>query len=235
MATRNGFPFVPGSTGFDISWPQCGGAFPPVSKVAIVGATDGRFNGPPNPCYQSEVAWAGANLSSYIVADPLPSPPPPEALRGPFGTCNGNVVCEGENFGVFWAVRWIGFSRSLGINPRLWFLDVETTEGWSLSGAAFPVNSAVIRGAIHGLQAEGVLAGIYATSLQWSEITGNEAAFPGIPLWVPGATTVGDAALVCTGTVSDHVPFAGGRIVLVQYGYINGGPKPFDPDYACVN
>lgn len=239
MATANGFPLIPGATGYDISWPQCGGPYPPRSNLAIVGVTDGRLNGPPNPCYQSEVAWAGSDLSSYIVADPLPSPAPPESLNGAYGVCNGNVVCESANFGYAWAVNWISYSRGLGISPTLWWLDVETPEGWNTSPAFYASNNAVIGGAMAGMRAEGVFAGIYATSYQWGLITGNQASYPGVPLWVPGGTTLSNdaasAQAICTGTVGDHVPFAGGRIVMVQYGYVNGGPTTFDPDYACVN
>jgi hypothetical protein len=207
--------------------------------VAIVGVTKGRFNGPPNPCYQAQAAWAGANLSSYIVADPLPSPPPAEALSGPYGTCNSNVVCQSANYGWHWAVHWISYSRSLGLSPTLWWLDVEIPKDWSTTPAAYASNNAVIAGALTGMRAAGVFAGIYATSYQWGLVTGNQASYPGIPLWVPGGTTLSNdpksAQAICTGTVPLYVPFAGGRIVLVQYGYVNGPPHPFDLNYACLH
>jgi len=85
----------------------------------------------------------------------------------------------------------------------------------------------------------GTFPGLYSTALQWGDITGNQPYFPGIPLWVPGADYVsGDAASaqnVCASNYnSDHMPFAGGGIVVVQYGYGAGPPQTVDPDYACV-
>ena len=237
MSTDNGFPLIPGTTGYDISWPQCGGPFPPRSPIAIVGVTRGFLNVGPNPCYAEQAAWAGANLSSYIVASPLPSPAPPEALSGPYGTCNGNVICESSNYGYYWGQHWISFSRSLRISPTLWWLDVEIPKGWSLTPAAHPSNSAVINGAVAGMRAMGVFVGMYATSYQWGQITGNQPNYPGMPLWVPGATTLSNdpksAMALCTGTIPNYVPFAGGKITLVQFGYINGPPYPFDQNYAC--
>jgi hypothetical protein len=231
------FPHPPGSTGYDISWPQCGGPFPPQSPVAIVGITRGTINIGPNPCYAQQAVWAGANLSSYIVASPLPSPAPPESISGPYGTCNGDVICESSNFGYNWAQHWISYSRSLGISPTLWWLDVEIPKGWSANPADVTNNNAVISGALAGMRAMGVTVGIYANSLQWGQITGNQSSYPGIPLWAPGATTLSNdpksAMALCTGTIPDYGPFAGGTINLVQFGYINGPPYPFDQNYAC--
>jgi hypothetical protein len=83
----------------------------------------------------------------------------------------------------------------------------------------------------------GVFVGIYATSYQWGQITGNQLSYPGIPLWVPGAATLSNdpksAMALCTGTIPNYVPFAGGVVTLMQFGYINGPPYPFDQNYAC--
>jgi YVTN family beta-propeller protein len=238
LTAANSFPWSPGATGYDISWPQCGGPFPPPAEIAIVGATSGYLNVGPNPCYIAQVAWAGAGLSSYIVASPLPSPAPPESMSGPYGTCSGNVVCQSGNFGYYWGQHWISYSRSLGISPNVWWLDVEIGKGWNTSPAAYATNNAVINGALAGMRAMGVTVGIYATSYQWGVITGNQLSYPGIPLWVPGGTTLANdpksAMAICTGTIPNYVPFAGGNIVLVQYGYINGPPYPFDLNFACV-
>jgi len=230
-------PHPPGATGYDISWPQCGGPFPPPSPIAIVGVTRGTLNIGPNPCYVQQAAWAGANLSSYIVASPLPSPSPAEAMGGPYGTCNGNVICESSNFGYFWAQHWISYSRSLGISPTLWWLDVEVGKGWGTSSAQFTSNAAVISGALNGMRTMGVFVGIYASSLQWGQITGNQPSYPGIPLWAPGGTTVSNdpmsAMAICTGTIPNYSSFASGTITLAQFGYVAGPPFPFDQNYAC--
>jgi hypothetical protein len=240
MASSHGFPFPPGATGYDISSYQCNNIPRNHVAVAIVQVSGGAINSDPNPCYTAEATWAGPNLSSYIFMNPLPAgPPPTESRTGPAGNCNGDVMCESYNFGWWWARDWVSYSRGHGFNPSLWWLDVETDGGWNLGPTSQPANARVISGAVAGLRSMGVVPGIYATQLQWTEITGNGASFPGIPLWVPGAGNVSggnnSAVAVCGGGVADHGPFAGGDIVLVQYGYqgYSGPPPTYDPDYAC--
>jgi len=155
-------------------------------------------------------------------------------LNGPYGPCNGDVICEASNFGYYWVVHWIAYSHSLGITPTMWWLDVEVPQGWSTN---FASNNAVIAGALAGIRSFGDTPGIYASSFQWAQITGDEPSYPGIPLWAPGGTTVSNdpmsAMEICTGTVVNYGPFAGGTIRLAQFGYINGPPYPFDQNYAC--
>ena len=242
-ATSHGYPFPPGSTGYDISRWQCSDV-PTVSRaVSIVQVSGGAINSnAPNPCYAQEAAWAGPRISDYIFMDGLPSPAPSESLNGPAGSCSGSVSCESYNFGYYWATKWVGYSHGLGISPTLWWLDVETSGAWSSSATS---NSQVIAGAVAGLRATGVQPGIYATALQWGEITGNQLQFAGIPLWVPGASNISSGTYsaynFCNNSVPgsfgwEYAPFAGGRIVLVQYGWgaeYTGPPSPYDQDYAC--
>jgi hypothetical protein len=245
VTTRHGYPFPPGATGNDIAWPQCpvnGGTIPPAHRlVSIVQVSNGSMNDPnANPCYRPEAAWAGSNMSAYIFVDGLPSPAPSESLSGPAGVCHGSVACQSYNFGYWWAVHWVNYSRSLGINPTLWWLDVETDGSWNLSSSAQPSNARVIAGAVAGLRVTGGMAGIYATAYQWGVITGSNVSFPGIPLWVAGAGNVSggsySAETFCSGPVAQHEPFAGGSVVLVQYGYApfyTGPTSRYDQDYAC--
>jgi hypothetical protein len=239
MATSRGFPFLPGATGYDISQYQCGNIPGNHVGVAIVQASGGAINAQPNSCYAAEAAWAGSSLSSYIFMNPLPAgPPPAESRSGPAGNCNGNVMCESYNFGWYWARYWVSFSRGQGYNPSQWWLDVEFDGGWNVGATSQPANGRVVAGAVAGLESMGVEPGIYATQLQWGQITGNSVSFPGIPLWVPGAgnlNTGSDSAVaVCAGGVPDHGLFAGGDIILVQYGYGLATQPIYDPDYACA-
>ncbi|HLI52942.1 MAG TPA: hypothetical protein VKU88_01325 [Acidimicrobiales bacterium] len=245
LATADGYPFPPGGTGYDVSQFQCpqnGGSIPTTqTQVAIVQVSGGAINSSPNPCYAQEAAWAGSNMSAYIFLDELPSPAPPESLSGPAGTCNGNVDCESYNFGYYWAAKWVSYSRGLGIDPTLWWLDVEGPTTWWANQPP-DSNSAVISGAVAGLRASSVLAGIYSTNLQWGEITGYQVNFPGIALWIPGAGQVSQAPSFCSLPAYDgpapapsadyYSPFADGQTVLVQYGYYSGYQGD-DPDYAC--
>jgi hypothetical protein len=245
MGTDHGFPFPPGSTGYDLSRYDCGRIPTTPQAVSIVQITGGAINNPPNECYAQEAAWAGSRISAYIFMDGLPSPSPAEAQSGPAGVCGNNVACQSYNFGWYWANRWFAYSKNLGITPTLWWLDVETTGSWNFSSAAYTSNADVIGGAVQGLQANGVSVGIYSTSYQWSKITGNAVGFPGISLWMPGAGNVSggtfSAQNFCNGSVPaqyGYSPFAGGRIVVVQYGYgqngYTGPPSNYDQDYACT-
>lgn len=225
--------------GQDISGYQCppAGSLPPARPaVAIVQVSGGSLDGPPNPCYRLEAAWAGRNLAAYIFLDGLPSPAPPETARGPGGSCRGNVSCESYNFGWIWTRHWISVARAQGTNPSRWWLDVETTGQWSADPSS---NHWVIAGAMTALKQERLSVGVYSTGIQWHAITGGMALW-GIPLWVPGAGNLrgpGSTALSYCG--AGH-RFAGGRVTLIQYGYTgafpgaySGPPVPYDLDYAC--
>jgi hypothetical protein len=74
-----------------------------------------------------------------------------------------------------------------------------------------------------------MIAGIYSTFYQFPRVAGYWYA-PGAPIWIPGATTLSDAASRCTNT---FFWFGGGTPWLIQYGYGSGGPVEWDPDYAC--
>jgi hypothetical protein len=243
-ASAHGYLYPPGGTGYDISLFQCpqfGGTIPRVRQsVGIVQVSGGAIDNAANPCYSAEAAWAGPSLSAYIFMDGLPSPAPSESLSGPAGTCRGNVSCESYNFGWFWALHWVAYSRSLGINPTLWWLDVETAGAWSGNVTS---NAEVISGAYAALQSTGVFPGVYSTAYQWRTIAGS-LSLPNVPLWVPGAgnltTGAYSAVNFCTGDIpgkSSYEPFAGGIVTLVQWGWAGDGytgpASPYDLDYAC--
>jgi ribosomal protein L24E len=252
MAAAHGYPFPPGATGYDISQFQCPGfpffgSIPPAPQgVAVVQVSGGAIDASPNPCYAAEVSWAGSNDSAYIFMDGLPSPAPPVSDSGPAGTCNGNVSCESYNFGWYWARNWVAYSRNLGVDPWLWWLDVETDGAWNGGPAGQASNASVISGAYAGLQASGVVPGIYSTAYQWGKVAGS-LAFPNVPLWIPGAGNIsgGDfsAQNFCAGTIPApygtlYEPFADGIVTLVQYGLVgngyNGPSSKYDRDYACL-
>ena len=240
-ATDSGFPFPPGGTGYDVSQYQCtdyvhhvSGLPPAHPQVAIVQVSGGAIDqSQPPSCFPAEAAWAGSNMSVYIFMNPLPSPAPPESMTGPAGNCAaGDTSCEAYNFGYNWAQHWVAYAHNDGTHPTLWWLDVETGGGWDQSPAGQKLNVRVIAGAVAGLRAASVIPGIYATNLQWGEITGNGISFPHIPLWIPGAAGVAQAQQFCTNPGPYYAPFAGGTTVLVQDSYTNPQPT-WDEDYAC--
>ena len=132
-----------------------------------------------------------------------------------------------------------------GSSLRFWWLDVETAEGWGTSAAAQPANAAVVQGALDALTGAGKTVGIYCTWYQWGQITGSYMPPARVPIWVAGATSLGNgyygALSYCqrartagdpSTLASAGIGFAGGTPWLVQYAY-TPGPVPVDNDYAC--
>ena len=234
-STNNGYPFPPGSTGYDISSYQCSSSFPPKAPISIV-AISGAINGYQNSCYTQEAAWAGQNVSSYIYMDPMQGTPPESQPAA----CNGDINCEAYHFGYFWAQHWVATAHSLGVYPNVWWLDVEckhTNPCEADVGLAWPTgtqgqteNTYEVGGAVAGLRASGVIPGIYSNNYQWSIITGGGYVnSPGIALWMAAPNGISRAQSVCNGTDSSYyAAFAGGKVVLVQYAW-----STYDEDYAC--
>ena len=250
----NSYPYPARQTGYDISWPQCsplGSAttrsLPSDPAYAIVGVNNGKISGF-NPCFVAEAAWAGAELSAYIVLQAAPGGNPPMELKGPKAYCAATSnTCKGYNWGYNYAQADLAHVRDLGFSPLAWWVDVETGEGWPTNRAYQPVNAAIIQGALDAIRAAGHAAGIYSTWYQWGQITGSYVPPGSPPLWVPGADNVsGDnnsAVSYClraeepgdpTNLHSNSIGFAAGVPWLVQYGYGGGSaPTGIDPDYSC--
>ena len=242
-----------GSSGYDVSWPQCQArgstltkSLPNTPTFAVVGVNDGTIGGF-NSCFSSEVAWAGQGLSVYIILQPAPTTSrAPFEMSGPKSSCAAtNQQCAAYNWGYNYAEADLSFVGGQGVQPRIWWLDVETAEGWDTSAAAQPANAAVVQGALDALTAAGKEAGIYCTWYQWGQITGSYVPPAPVPIWVAGATSLSNgyysAQSYCQRAVSAGDPstlnskdigFAGGTPWLVQYAY-TPGPVPVDNDYAC--
>jgi hypothetical protein len=243
LSTEHGFPFPPGTTGYDV-WagdcpPPAGHGLPGGSKgfavVQIAGNTDGYMN----PCYSTEARWAGSNMAAYVYMTGLPGLRNPQAMSGPAGTCSAtNAGCQSWNYGYYWARRWVAISRSVGVYPNLWLLDVEVDPSWRTLPTV--ANADVISGAVVGLRSAGAIPGIYSTPSQWTTIVGN-LRFPGIALWIPGAGNVATSAgnipsalQICSGAAALYEPFAGGVTVLVQTGWFTSPyPGAYLTDYSC--
>ena len=244
-------PYAAGTTGYDVSWPQCrprGSAttvkLPSSGSFAVVGVNDGQINDF-NPCFQAEAAWAGPNMSVYTILQPEPTAGP-MASTGPRAACAGtSSTCRAYDWGYNYAEADLSFVLAQGYAPVVWWLDVELGEGWSTAAAARPVNAAVVQGALDALKAAGRTVGIYSTWFQWGLVTGSYLPPGGQPIWVAGAQTLtggtysarsycqralvaGDPSTLSSATLG----FAGGVPWLVQYGY-GPGTSPIDPNYAC--
>lgn len=237
-----------------MSWPQClplGSAkvqkLPPGPSFAVVGVNNGKINGF-NACFDAEAAWSGTNLSVYIIMQPAPGGDPAPEATGPKASCSStSSLCEGYDWGYNYAEDDLAFVKATGRHPRIWWVDVETSEQWPTAKRDRPINAAIIQGALDAIKAAGDVGGIYCTWYQWGEITGSYVPPGSPPIWVPGAfdETGGtySAQSYCQRAVlpgdprtlrSTSIGFADGVPWLVQFGYgANGGPTNVDPDYSC--
>jgi len=213
-------PYTPGATGFDISWPQCGGALPSGGAFTVVGVNDGKaFTH--NPCFASEVASVGPTLSVYMNLDAPPAGSS-EGLTGPAGACTGNNTgCIAYNYGYNAAMDSVGTAAAAGVTAGMWWLDIETANTWDSNQFN---NSRTIQGALDALTQAGAVAGIYSTPHQFGIIAGSYA--PATPLWVATGSVQATAVDYCS---PDHA-FAGGTPWLTQF---QSGGVPYDQDYAC--
>jgi hypothetical protein len=215
---------------------------------AIVGVNNGTISGF-NSCFAAEAAWAGKNLSVYIILQPAPGGTPvPFEATGPEASCAATSSdCEGYDWGYNYARADIAFVQAEGFSPRIWWLDVETAEGWPTARVFQPVNAAIVQGALAAIGQAGGVGGIYCTWYQWGQITGSYTPVGGPPIWVAGAGPLSggeySATSYCVRALSPGDPstlasaaigFAGAVPWLVQYGYGGGSPTPIDLDYSCA-
>ncbi len=213
-------PYQPRSLGYDISWPQCGGPYPPKPHdVTIVGVNDGRMF-THNPCLASEAAWAGLSLTLYVNAGGLPNDAT-SGVHGPAYECAvSDLRCRSYNWGRASADFDVQGAQAAGAHASMWWLDVEFASSWRTDDLT--ANARAVQGLLDGLRAHGLLVGIYSTSYQFGFITGSGYS-PGVPLWIPGARSQSEAPGFCS---SSHT-FGGGVAWLTQW------TMTYDHDYAC--
>jgi hypothetical protein len=237
---------VPGTVGYDVSFPQCGSTFPTGGAFGIVGVNGGRPFGP-NPCLgagngASELAWAGASAQLYAnTADPGPllsthwpnGQTAPKPCNTPDNPGADTLECHydyGWNAAADSYATAVAAYVSLGAagagavttpSPVVWWLDVETENSWTTDPSR---NVSALQGEVDYLRSVGAAQiGVYSTSAAWASVTGSTLVFAGLPAWVSGAASLQEAQSVCTGRA-----FNGAAIQLVQFP-LSG----FSGDYAC--
>ena len=233
-------PAPAGSTGYDISWPQCPSGFPAGGAFGIVGVTNGlAFSA--NPCLPNEYTWASGRpyeAGLYMNTgnpETASSNWPGRAGVGP-RTCTTTNLADPSNVDCAYNYGWNAATDALrvatanvGTAARTlpWWLDVEVGNSWNGTAAA---NSSTVQGYIDYVRSQATGAvGIYSTGYQWGQITGgytvpSSPSNPAAPDWLAGASSVSQAANMCDPANS----FSGGPVQLVQYP--NGG---FDGNYVC--
>jgi hypothetical protein len=240
------------TTGYDISYPQCGSAYPSGQAFGVVGVNGGLANDA-NGCLASELSWASSSrglltpsqpsASLYInTADPGPGTSaqpiadwPTSGMSSAYGTCGGGwtTACAflyGEQRSSY------SYSLASAANQTVaaqspWWLDIETANSWATSSTSgyTALNIATIRGFVNGLQSSGATGaiGIYSTAPQWQSITGltsttSQSYFATLADWVAGGRSLKAAKANCSAS------FTGGRVALAQY-----PSGAFDADLAC--
>ena len=221
--------------GYDISYPQCGGAYPTNVAFAIVGVNGGRVFSV-NPCLADQLRWGGdAAAEVYINTG---NPGPELSSFWPVGQSSPRACSEADPdtancaYDYGWNAAQHSYqtleaayaARGITANPNAtaWWLDVETSNSWRENTA---LNFAALQGEHDYLVSRGVTRlGFYSTTVQWGEITGGTKAFAPSPSWGAGAPSESAAKRHCASTPG----FTGGRLAMVQYIY-NG----FDANIRC--
>lgn len=207
-----------GSTGVDVSYPNCATAIPNVS-YGMVGVTGGLVYSH-NACLAAQ-ASRFSNLSLYVNTGLNTSTSSSYYAQAQAG-CNGDVYCAAYNYGYNAAKDAISYAAVQGVSSPKWWLDVETSNTWDSDVLQ---NRRSLQGAYEALQANGATTiGAYSTTYQWQTITGSwKNGWPG---W--GATTfttAKQAQTYCTG----H-EFTGGPSLLMQF---KSKQSKLDQDVAC--
>lgn len=222
--------------GYDISYPQCGGAFPSNPAFAIVGVNGGRVYST-NPCLPAEITWGGGAAAELYANTGNPGP----ALSSfwPRGQTSPRF-CDAANpdtadcaYDYGWNAAQHSFQAaqaayaSLGITTSpaatRWWLDVETGNSWRTDTS---LNVAALQGELDFLRSAGVTElGFYSTTSQWTTITGGTKVFAPVPSWGAGAPSERTAKSLCSTTLTS---FTGGRLAMVQYIY-----QGFDANVRC--
>jgi hypothetical protein len=240
-----------GSSGHDISWPQCNASYPTDGSFGIVGVTDGRAWSA-NPCLGSEYGWAAAQPRTPDVYMNTANPAPHSGYYWPASGARDPALCRDASLttdpGCAYDYGWhtaadamATATAALGSNQvGYWWLDVETGNTWNGDASS---NAADLQGSIDYLMAQHVAGvGVYSTDYQWTTITGGYSAsnaaqyasawsgeftspngIANSPSWVAGASGPSDAPSYCSSS------FLGTTTWMMQY--ISGG---FDVDYACA-
>lgn len=206
-----------GTTGVDISWPQCQSGERPQGflNFAVIGVNGGKMN-TRNDCLAEMYRWGARGRTVpqvYVNTNGLPADYANAACPP------RDLYCNAYYYGYEAAAADVAYARASNADPRQWWLDVETANAWGTDQA---LNARVLLGMIEYLQATGHTLGAYSTPYQWGRIAGAFA--PGLPVWTAGAANLAEAMTRCT----ERYAFGGGKVAMVQY-----VSERFDTSYVC--
>jgi hypothetical protein len=206
--------YLRGQRGYDISWPQCGRAYPPRPfDISVVGVNNGRpFT--TNPCLVDQATrWASPDrLDVYINLNRPPT--------GWTGGCNpADAACIATALGREAARSSLATVRANGLGPRIWWLDIEGPDTWY---ADTRLNALIVQAAVDALQGAGLTVGLYGTRYQYNLITGAYVTRTPLPLWAAGTLPLQRC----------NEPWGGGYVVLSQVIGTHTA-SGFDENHAC--
>jgi hypothetical protein len=226
---------APTTRGYDISWPQCGSAYPTNPAFGIVGVNKGLVFSA-NPCLASEITWAGGTKAQLYAN--TGNPGPALSSHWPSGQTSPRL-CDPANTDTADCAFDYGYNAAkdsfadavaafgalhLAGSPAAsaWWLDVETSNSWR---SMVSLNVAALQGeAYYFTSVAGVAKlGIYSTGYQWGQIAGGSKAFSANHGWVAGVGSQKNARSHC-----DGAGFTGGGVELAQYAF-----SGFDADLIC--
>ena len=240
------------AVGYDVSHPQCGDDLPDDPAFAVVGVNGGLATRP-NPCLAEQLAWAAAEATGEVPAQPdvqlYVNTANPGQVRDlvttwPTGGPTPYGHCDGDNSrACSWQYGWeraavtvtdffVPAAEDAGVDPdpgeHTWWLDVETTNTWQTGSApARARNRAALEGMAARLAATGADVGLYSTGHQWRRITGvvpEDSPLHDLDSWLAGARSLAGARAAC---LRDPL-VDGGDVVLTQY-VVDG----LDHDHGC--
>lgn len=207
-----------GSTGVDVSWPNCTATPPASSAFGVVGVTGG-LDFKANPCVYKETTWfsnpilymntgyPGAKVARRLV---------PSARR-----CSlRDDPCAAYQYGFRAAVYAITYAASQNVHASSWWLDVETENSWTNDTGN---NRTALQGMIDATKSYSIAprVGFYSTPRQWRIITGDWKN--DLPNWVGTGSTKRSVAI----SACKKNNFTSGGTQLVQYTF------KLDQDYVC--
>jgi hypothetical protein len=238
----------------DISWPKCNQSVPTNQSFGVVGVNGGLANNT-NSCLKNQLLWAskssgataqdkaqlyvntanpgGLNTTSWPKNN---TDPAGNVSSNPYGDCDNSdsLACAwqyGWNRAVEDAVFRLGPATTSPASSYIWWMDVETSNTWKLSGTTFDQqsNTADMEGMSAYFQSVGGRVGIYSTGPQWSKIVGSSVSsqsnLNGLINWRPGGSSQSTAQQACNAKSLTE----GGKVTMTQFISRN-----LDYDYSCI-
>jgi hypothetical protein len=183
-----GAVYVPGQTGYDVSWPNCHVSPPKQAPFGIIGVTYGK-NYTKAPCLAQQATWF-AHYDAYMNTGNVAYDTSHRSYTTPIKCTGRDETCAAYNYGYAAALYALKYANSQHVYPATWWLDVETENTWSSNTNQ---NRAALAGAVVAIThaAQAVQVGFYAIQASGSKLqpVGGHITLPGLPRVAAGLAT----------------------------------------------